>query len=372
MVNAADLTGMRFGNLTALRPTEERKSGQVVWECKCDCGNTAFVKRQSLRNGDTRSCGCLNRGDLTGRRFGKLTVVRMKEKRPSGNIRWECKCDCGNTANVFGNALVSGKTASCGCLGKNDLTGRRFGRLVAIRETAERRNDCVMWECLCDCGKTVHVRSHSLMTGATRSCGCLRKDMGQRAPILKEGAVFNKSISPLTTEIIFTDEEAPANTIVRDVSAKGRGSVVSWVDGTTMYVSSQRKGVKVIANEDSSGLFMFKSNVRKMDLSMLDVSKAKDMSGMFWMCTSLTELDISSWDVSRAEDMNAMFSECKRLSCVGDVAGWNVSRVKDMEDLFNNCKRLSLDCSAWNIPKVKSYRNFNYNAGGVIAPRRIG
>lgn len=50
---------MRFGRLVAVRLTKERSNGGVVWECRCDCGNTCKVTGRKLRNGNTRSCGCL-------------------------------------------------------------------------------------------------------------------------------------------------------------------------------------------------------------------------------------------------------------------------------------------------------------------------
>ena len=56
-----DLTGQRFGSLTALEPLPERKFGQMVWRCRCDCGETVDVARSSLSSGHTRSCGCLRR-----------------------------------------------------------------------------------------------------------------------------------------------------------------------------------------------------------------------------------------------------------------------------------------------------------------------
>ena len=56
-----DLTGQRFGRLVAIRSTEKRRSSSVVWECICDCGNTAFISRDALNSGGTRSCGCLRR-----------------------------------------------------------------------------------------------------------------------------------------------------------------------------------------------------------------------------------------------------------------------------------------------------------------------
>lgn len=52
-----------------------------------------------------------------------------------------------------------------------DLTGKRFGMLTVL-SLAEKRRGATMWKCLCDCGKTSVVRSSNLFRGATRSCGC--------------------------------------------------------------------------------------------------------------------------------------------------------------------------------------------------------
>lgn len=59
-----------------------------------------------------------------------------------------------------------------------DLTGRRFGRLTVLRATDKRYNNMVVWDCLCDCGKLTEATTHALMSGAKRSCGCLRKTGG--------------------------------------------------------------------------------------------------------------------------------------------------------------------------------------------------
>jgi len=57
--NVKDLTGMRFGRLLAIRPTDERHLQCIVWECDCDCGNTCYINSGKLNSGHTRSCGCL-------------------------------------------------------------------------------------------------------------------------------------------------------------------------------------------------------------------------------------------------------------------------------------------------------------------------
>ena len=55
-----DLSGQKFGKLTALFPCDYKISSSIVWHCKCECGNEVDVQSYYLRNGDTQSCGCIN------------------------------------------------------------------------------------------------------------------------------------------------------------------------------------------------------------------------------------------------------------------------------------------------------------------------
>lgn len=68
---------------------------------------------------------------------------------------------------------------------KNDLTGDRFGRLVAVRVLG-KKNGAYVWECLCDCGNTTFVCGSKLTNGHTKSCGCIRKE-GVRKPAYSHG-----------------------------------------------------------------------------------------------------------------------------------------------------------------------------------------
>lgn len=183
---AKDLTGQRFGKLVALRPTDERINGCVVWECQCDCGNTVLVKVNALTTGHKQSCGCLTKGiskrkDITGQRFDKLVAIRATDQRKGTSVVWECLCDCGNTTFAAATHLINGGIKSCGCNRYSykypkDLTGMRFGRLVALKPTGDRKGHNPIWECQCDCGNTVNVLRQCLVGGNTRSCGCLHKD----------------------------------------------------------------------------------------------------------------------------------------------------------------------------------------------------
>ena len=57
---------------------------------------------------------------------------------------------------------------------KIDITGRRYGMLVAVRETQQKKGTSHVWECICDCGNTTYVRKGHLGYGTTKSCGCLK------------------------------------------------------------------------------------------------------------------------------------------------------------------------------------------------------
>lgn len=59
MGKALDLTGQRFGRLTALAAVGKDKRGCILWECICDCGNKTSVNGAKLKNGHTKSCGCI-------------------------------------------------------------------------------------------------------------------------------------------------------------------------------------------------------------------------------------------------------------------------------------------------------------------------
>lgn len=60
--------------------------------------------------------------DLTGKRFGKLTVLERAPKQHYKGVHWICQCECGNTAIVSSSDLKSGSTNSCGCLRKERMS----------------------------------------------------------------------------------------------------------------------------------------------------------------------------------------------------------------------------------------------------------
>lgn len=63
--------------------------------------------------------------DLSGQRFGKLTLGEGPYLESSKKVTWKCRCDCGNECNAIGNNIVRGKQISCGCH-KSEISRKRL------------------------------------------------------------------------------------------------------------------------------------------------------------------------------------------------------------------------------------------------------
>lgn len=111
------LEGKKFNKLTVMKRTENKR---YYYDCICDCGNIISVSQYNLVSGITKSCKCSftdRKKDLAGMKFGNLTAIRPCGKKNNRTV-WLCKCDCGNEIEVVGTSLSSGNTKSCGCLTK--------------------------------------------------------------------------------------------------------------------------------------------------------------------------------------------------------------------------------------------------------------
>ena len=185
--------GQKIGRWTIqgdfiLNSRKERK-----WLCRCDCGTERYVLERSLLYGGSVSCGCFRREralesnspDLTGKKFGELTVIRKVENTKHNSTQWLCKRSCGADYVVQGSLLVTGRRTHCGCKTDRgrpaDITGKKFNRLTALY--ISKRNDPkdgVIWHCRCDCGNEVDVPYNSLVFCNQKSCGCQKKEHDQK------------------------------------------------------------------------------------------------------------------------------------------------------------------------------------------------
>lgn len=154
-----DLTGRKYENFVVVRKGAGRytRGGQykATWICKCVCGKEFEVDGQVIRKGVVRSCGCLRYkdrarffADITGQKFGRLTVVRRlaPEEVTTAQYNWLCRCDCGNEVKASANKLKTGHTRSCGCLkaefSLGDVTrthGKRHTKLYGVYAGMKQR-----------------------------------------------------------------------------------------------------------------------------------------------------------------------------------------------------------------------------------------
>jgi deoxycytidylate deaminase len=160
MTQKVDYSGRRFGKLTAIQPGNGKVIGKkkaihkTTWFCQCDCGKTVEVLTCNLKRTGTQSCGCAVREtikynwvDLTGKKFGKLTVIRKTDKytKTRGTI-WECRCDCGNVIELPSNSLTSGNNITCSK--KNEFHQQKYieygeipvSHITHIKNNATKRN----------------------------------------------------------------------------------------------------------------------------------------------------------------------------------------------------------------------------------------
>jgi hypothetical protein len=123
-VNWKDSIGETYGKLTVLKKANSGSPAYVL--CKCACGNKKIVLLPNIRNGTTRSCGCLrkerNSRDFAdwqksiGKRYGKLTILSKVDRTDKAYSTYvKCRCDCGNVKVIRLTNLRTGNTTTCGC-----------------------------------------------------------------------------------------------------------------------------------------------------------------------------------------------------------------------------------------------------------------
>ena len=211
-------------------------------------------------------------------------------------------------------------------------------------------------------------------------------------PIMVSGKTFRNTIPSTATSIVFSDEAAPADASLTDVSAAQNKSVVAWIDGTTYKVSTQTVGERAIANPDSSGMFGTTGgnstdayrNLTAVDVQKLDTSIVTNMSGMFYFAgynaSTFTIEGLSGWDTSQVTNMSHMFAYTgynANTWNIGDLSSWNTSKVTDLSNMFffagYNSSTFTIEgLSGWNTSKVTDMSKMFYSAGYKAGTWNIG
>lgn len=169
-----DRTNIKYGKLTAIEYL-----GKSMWRCKCECGNETVVYGGHLESGHTKSCGCYRspRQNLIGQKFGKLTVQKWDG---NGKWLCLCECGNITLVQTDNLKNGNTKSCGCYQKEQTskatfkDLTGQRFGKLTVLERVENNRFSHVNYKCQCDCGSITIVDATNLRNGNTNSCGCIK------------------------------------------------------------------------------------------------------------------------------------------------------------------------------------------------------
>ena len=123
--------GQTFGRLTVIEFIGVNEHKDAIYKFQCSCGNIVIKPLHDVKDGGTKSCGCLRQDnvdiyktDIIGMKFGHLTVLSYVGVNKHKNTVFQCLCDCGEVVTVSRNSLTTGHTKSCGCIisvGENNI-----------------------------------------------------------------------------------------------------------------------------------------------------------------------------------------------------------------------------------------------------------
>ena len=297
------VTGKAVGNSTIMAASKNGKSAECLVVCQAKItGITVNPVTAVIQIGETTQ--------LTA----TITPNTVTEK-----ITW--KSSNTDVAKVNRNGLV---------------TGVAKGKAII---TAQNPAGTIKATC------TVTVGNATLMVASSGT----GKDT---ANYLRSNVVKNKIES-----IKFVKGQVPTAGIIEqfDASEAEDSSIIGYYtdeDSNDMYELTFVSEKNIEANQNSSYLFYYLSNVKEIAFDNFDTSQVTNMGSMFEACKSLTSLDVSKFDTSQVTDMSYMFGEGEALETL-DVSKLNTNQVINMDGMFHHCKNLiSLDVSEFDTSHV--------------------
>lgn len=130
-----DLTGQRFGYLTVIKKAGKNKSDKILWLCKCDCGKLKIIQGASLKNGRTKSCGCLRKKGARrthGFKYTRLYCIWQGIKK---------RCLNKNTSNYY---IYGGRGIKICDEWKNDFKSFHDWAYANGYDESAKRGDCTI------------------------------------------------------------------------------------------------------------------------------------------------------------------------------------------------------------------------------------
>ena len=330
-----------------LTPTNANKNTEVKWTSKkkavASISKTGLVTGKTVgnsmimatsQNGYSAECLVVCQAKITGITVNPTTaripvgqtitlIATTSPKTLTEKVTW--KSSNTDVAKVDRNGLV---------------TGVAKGKVII---TAQNPAGTIKATC------TVTVGNATLMVASSGTW----KDTDN---YLRSNVVKNKIES-----IKFVKGQVPTSGIIEqfDASEAEDSSIIGYYtdeDSNDMYELTFVSETNIEANQNSSNLFYYLSNVKEIVFDNFDTSKVTNMSNMFYNCSRLTSLDVSEFNTSQVTNMNSMFISCSSLTSL-DVSKFDTSKVTDMGRMFYECSSLtSLDVSKFDTSQVTDMR----------------
>ena len=139
------MIGTQYEHLTVVAIDPKSPRGGVLI-CRCECGREKAIKRAVFLTGCYKSCGCMKgrkqRIDISGEKFGRLTAIAISNERSRPKrVVWECRCECGEIAYIRRTQLTTGTTKSCGCLQRENRIKHGLSHTLEMRRYWRRTRE---------------------------------------------------------------------------------------------------------------------------------------------------------------------------------------------------------------------------------------
>ena len=188
-----------FGNYKVLKRDTDKQTAAAYWVCEClSCKKIKSIRATQLRKGP--KCNCARSASLIGQEINGFKVIEITNKRAKDkSIILKCQClNCNNIQEIASNILKSNRKICSNCGEKEstliDITGQRFGKLTVLKRDISQsymgHQQDAYWICQCDCGTIKTIRGVSLRKGLTFFCGCIKSKGEEKiASLLKENNI---------------------------------------------------------------------------------------------------------------------------------------------------------------------------------------
>lgn len=243
---------MKKSKLTLVKEKAKKAKNRNSWlnKYRCECGNITFQYKYSVEKGVVSSCGCGHKRN-TAPPDSLLTLIKDRVKIEGGKVYNKYSCKCGNVVIKNGTLVRNGSTKSCGCLKKNFVppnkkyyTQPEDSKLTLIKEKVKKISKEWLSEYKCVCGKIKLLRKSHVDSGSTKSCGCSSQEL-RRPYIVTHGLWANNKKLFTVWQTLRRKCYDPRSHNFKNYGGRGIGVCKQWLKSfKTFYEWAIKNGYK--------------------------------------------------------------------------------------------------------------------------------